>query len=65
MYAIHNIELMLDYAVIRVMNDRTKFLSLVQLFQYTDLPYVAQESQLKIIDAMTTAMNGNYTALYV
>lgn len=29
MYAIHNIELMLDYAVIKIMNDRTKFLSIM------------------------------------
>jgi hypothetical protein len=29
MYAIHNIELMLDYAVIKIMNDRTKFLSII------------------------------------
>jgi hypothetical protein len=32
MYAIHNIELMLDYAVIKIMNDRTKFLSIMQIF---------------------------------
>ena len=32
MYAIHNIELMLDYAVIKIMNDRTKFLSISQIF---------------------------------
>lgn len=29
MYAIHNIEMMLDYAVIKIMNDRTKFLSIM------------------------------------
>jgi hypothetical protein len=40
MYAIHNIELMLDYAIIKVMADRTKFLSIIQIFQYTDLPYI-------------------------
>eukprot|EP00347_Sterkiella_histriomuscorum_P006066 403354196 len=57
MYAIHNIELMLDYAMVKVMNDRTKFLSIIQIFQYTDLPYIGQESQLKIIEAMTLAMN--------
>ena len=57
MYAIHNLELMLDYAVIKIMNDRTKFLSVIQIFQYTDLPFIAQESQLRIIDALTQAMN--------
>lgn len=29
MYAISNIELMLDYAVLKIMNDRTKFLSIL------------------------------------
>jgi len=29
MYAIHNLELMLDYAIIKIMNDRTKFLSVI------------------------------------
>ena len=29
MYAIHNIELMLDYAMVKIMNDRTKFLSII------------------------------------
>jgi hypothetical protein len=43
-YAIHNIELMLDYAIVKIVNDRTKFLSVIQIFQYTDLPYIAQES---------------------
>jgi hypothetical protein len=38
-YAIHNIELMLDYAIIKIMGDRAKFLSAMQLFQYTDLPH--------------------------
>lgn len=32
LYAIHNIELMLDYAVIKIMNERTKFISIMQLF---------------------------------
>ena len=41
MYAIHNIELMLDYAMVKIMADRTKFLSLIMMFQYTDLPYIA------------------------
>ena len=40
-YAIQNIEMMLDYAMIKIMNDRNKFLSLIQIFQYTDLPYLA------------------------
>ena len=31
-YAIHNIDLMIDYTMIRVMSDRTKFLSLIQIF---------------------------------
>ena len=31
-YAIHNIDLMLDYAVIKIMADRSKCLSLVQIF---------------------------------
>jgi hypothetical protein len=56
-YAIHNIELMLDYAVIKVMSDRTKFLSLCQIFQYTDLEHIVQESQLKIIEGLTRNMN--------
>jgi hypothetical protein len=29
MYAIHNIELMLDYAIIKIMSDRTRFLSIM------------------------------------
>ena len=28
-YAIQNIEMMLDYAMIKIMNDRNKFLSLI------------------------------------
>lgn len=28
-YAIHNIDMMIDYAIIKVMSDRTKFLSLI------------------------------------
>lgn len=56
-YAIHNIDMMIDYAIIKVMSDRTKFLSLIQIFQYTDLPYNTQESQLKIINAMRENMN--------
>mmetsp|Transcript_35427 Transcript_35427/g.26387 ORF Transcript_35427/g.26387 Transcript_35427/m.26387 type:complete len:119 (-) Transcript_35427:511-867(-) len=56
-YAIHNIDLMLDYAMIKIMADRTRFLSLIQIFQYTDLPYHAQESQIKIINYMTNSMN--------
>lgn len=43
-YAIHNIELMLDYAIVRIMNDRSRFLSACMIFQYTDLPYIAQEA---------------------
>lgn len=31
-YAIHNIELMLDYAIIKIMGDRAKFLSAMQIF---------------------------------
>jgi len=56
-YAVHNIELMLDYAVIKIMGDRTRFLSAVQLFQYTDLPSDVQDSQLKIIESLGQSMN--------
>ena len=28
-YAIHNLELMLDYAILKIMNERAKFLSMI------------------------------------
>jgi hypothetical protein len=48
---------MIDYVLTIAMKDTAKFVLLMRLFEFVDLPFEVQSSQIRIIEAVIKQMN--------
>jgi len=58
--AIHNMDWMIDYVLTIAMKDTAKFVLLMRLFEFVDLPFEVQSSQIRIIEAVIKQMNPDW-----
>lgn len=56
-FAIHNLDRMRPNCIKDIMDDETRFLAVFRLFEYYNFPHDVRDSQLRIMEDVTKAMN--------
>jgi len=57
--SIHNMDRMIDYVLTICMKDTAKFVLMMRLFEFVDLPFEVQSAQIRIIEKVMQNMNND------